>query len=126
MLRVALKKDPNTGPIVAGEPVFEAAWSDPEFLLSLLNAAHRIAAVGEPGKAIQILDAEIERDSVNPFNYYQRSPIRFAVGDEAGAFADLSVAIKVRPELGPKARSDERFRDMWGNTEFVTLTHQDG
>ncbi len=124
-LRVALKKDPSTGSIVACDPAFEAAWSDTEFLILLLSAVHQIALAGEPGKAIQVLDAVIARDSVNPFNYYRRSHFKFVAGDREGAFSDLATAISMRPSLGPKARTDVLFRDMCGDAEFVKLTHQD-
>ncbi len=84
--------------------------------------ASALAKLGQYDLAISTLNSSLERGPNNANAIYNRACLYCLKGDKANALADLKHAIELNPRLRKHAPTDEDFKSLWEDVEFIALT----
>lgn len=85
--------------------------------------AGSLAKLGKYEEALASCNKGIELAPSNAIAIYNRGCIYSLKGDKAHALADLKSSVEIDPSLKQHAKSDEDFKKLWQDEEFIALTN---
>ena len=84
--------------------------------------AATLARLGRFDDAFVSINKALEISPDDPSGIYNRACIYSMKGDKANALADLKMAIGFNPSFKEYAPTDEDFKSLWDDKDFIDLT----
>jgi len=95
------------------KPIYYQAW---------FYKACVLMELGKEKEAFEAFDKAIELKPTHALLWYRKSRMYSTKNDKKKMLIDLSVAVKLDPELKAKARENEDFKNFWNDEDFKNIT----